>query len=92
MGVVIGLLLYFLQLKNKQVNALKARIDLLATEKEADLLEVEIKKSLENKNLLAKEIQELNKSLEIVAAKREQIKADAKNLNPNQIEDYWNKN
>jgi uncharacterized protein HemX len=92
LGAAVGILLYFLQLKNKEKNALQARIDLLNTEHESDMLEVEIKQRLENKQLLAKEVQDLNNSLLALQKKREEIKASAANLTPSQIEDYWEKN
>ena len=92
LGAVVGILLYFLQLKHKQNNALQARIALLDTEKQADLLEVEIKKSLENKELLKKEVEDLNKALNDLQAKREEIKTKSQNMTPSQIEDYWEKN
>ncbi len=92
LGAAVGILLYFLQLKNKEKNALQARIALLDTEKQADLMEVEIKQRLENKNLLKKEIEDLNNSLASLQKKREDIKATQSNLDPSQIEDYWNKN
>lgn len=92
LGAAVGILVYFLQLKHKEKNALQARIDLLNTEHQSDMLEVEIKQRLENKQLLAKEVQDLNDSLAALQKKREEIKANAANLTPSQVEDYWDKN
>lgn len=92
LSLVIGVLAYFLQLKNRKINSLKASIDLLDTEKAADILEAEINTILEDKTLLKKEIDEYNKSIVDLNNKREEIKKSHVNKTPQEIEDYWNKN
>lgn len=87
----IGILLYMLQRKQREVNSLKAKIDLAKTQKEADLIEVEIKKKLDNVNILDKEQKELTKTLADLEAKRKQIASQEKNKTDEQIEDFWNK-
>ena len=91
LGSAIGILIYILKAKQKKINALKARIDLVETQKQADLLEVEIKQSLTNTSLLQKEITELNNSLLILEDKRKQIAAEQSGKTPQEAEDYWNK-
>jgi Na+-translocating ferredoxin:NAD+ oxidoreductase RnfG subunit len=88
---VIGFLLYSLSNKKNEVNALKAKIDLADTQKKADLLEVEIKQRLENKQLLQKEVDELNKNLVLLAEKRAQIAKQEAGKTPEEVEDFWNK-
>ena len=92
MGAVIGILLYWIQLKNKKANALKARIALLDTEKDADILETEIKGLMEDRKLLKKEVDDFNKSLVDLDVKRNELKEKAKNMSPKEVEDYWEKN
>lgn len=94
-GVVglVGILLYFLSLKNKQVNALKAKVALSTTEKETDVLEAEIRAHRENNAKLAKERKELDKALKELDNKRAEIKDKAKSLtDPKEVAEYWEKN
>ena len=90
-GAAIGILLYLLQRKQREVNSLKAKIDLAKTQKEADLIEVEIKKKLDNVNILNKEQKELEKTLVELDAKRKEIASQEKNKTDQDIEDFWNK-
>lgn len=87
----IGILLYMLQRKQREVNSLKAKIELAKTQKEADLIEVEIKKKLDNVNILDKEQKELTKTLAELEAKRKQIASTEKNKTDQEIDDFWNK-
>lgn len=90
-GGIIGFLVYYLTLKNKEINKLKAKVELTETQKEADLLELEIKDALTSKNRLKKEEQEIDKVLGQLDDKREQIKEEVKNMSDKEVEDYWNK-
>lgn len=90
-GGVIGFLIYYLSLKNKQINKLKAKVELTETEKEADLLESDIKEFRTEKKRLKKEDAEISKVLTQLDDKRKQIKEDVKSMSDKQIEDYWNK-
>lgn len=88
---LLGLLLYFLSKQNKQIEKLKTKIDLATTEKEADLVEVEIKELQGTHTNLQKTEKELDKTLAKVQEKRKQITEDVKNLkNPKDIAEYWN--
>jgi uncharacterized membrane protein YgaE (UPF0421/DUF939 family) len=91
LGGILGILLYFLKLKQREINALKAEISLVDTQKKADLLEVSIKQRLENKDLLQKEIEELNKSLALLEEKRKSLAKNEQNKTYEQIENFWNK-
>lgn len=87
----VGLLLFMLQKKGKEVDALNAKVDMAKTEKEADVLEAQIKDLRSDKDNLAKHNEELDKTIQKVQEKREQVAADAKNLkDPKAIADYWN--
>ena len=90
-GVAIGILLYLLQRKQREVNTLKAKIDLAKTQKEADLIEVEIKKKLDNVNLLDKEVKELNNTLTQLEEKRKTLSTTEQNKTDQEIEDFWEK-
>lgn len=88
---LLGLVLYFLSKQNKQIETLKAKIDLAKTEKEADLIEVEIKELQGTHTNLQKTEKELDKTLAKVQEKRKQITEDVKNLkDPKEIAEYWN--
>lgn len=93
LGSLLGLALYFLSKKNKEIAAINAKIDLAKTEKQTDLLEAEIKGYKEEYKNLAKTDQELDKALDKIQEKREQIKEDVKNLkDPKAIAEYWEHN
>jgi septal ring factor EnvC (AmiA/AmiB activator) len=92
LAAVIGIMLYLLKGKQREINSLRAQIDLVETQKQADLLEVEIKKRLDNVNLLDKEIKELNNTLSLLEQKRKQISSEEKNKTSDQIEDFWKNN
>jgi len=92
LGVVIGLLLYYINLKNKEAKALKARIALANTQKEADLLEAEINEMLKERKLLNKEIDDLTKAMVQLAEQRKKISGDQTNKTDKEIQDYWDKN
>lgn len=89
---VVGILLYILSNKRKEVNSLKAQIDLAKTQKEVDLIEVQIKERMANKNALTKEVAELQNSLNTIEEKRKQLANDEKNKNPSDVEDFWRNN
>lgn len=87
----IGLLLFFLQKKNKEVEELNAKVDMAKTEKETDVLESQIKTLRADKDNLAKHNDELDKSIQKVQDKRVEVAAQAKELkDPKAIADYWN--
>lgn len=90
--LAVGILLWVLSNKKKEVNALKAKIELAETQKQVDLIEVEIKQRLDNKNLLAKEVQELNNNLAAIDEKRKQLAQEEKDKPADAVEDFWKKN
>ncbi len=89
-GAVVGILLYVLNLRNKELEAAKAKIALAKTQKEADALESEIQAKLKEKELNKKEVEGLNKALDLIAEKRQNLKNEG-DLTDSQVEDYWNK-
>lgn len=88
----VGILVYVLSNRRKEVNALKAQIDLAKTQKEVDLIEVQIKQRMDNKDALDKEVKELQNGLTAIEEKRKQLASEEKNKNPDQIEDFWRNN
>lgn len=93
LGAVLGVVVFILSRKSKQVDSLNAKIDLAKTDKETDVLEAEINTLRANKDLNAKHSQELDKSLGKLEEKRTQVNDEAKALkNPKEISDYWNNN
>ena len=89
-GGAIALLLYFLNLKNKELDAAKAKIALVNTQKEADAIEASIKQDMAQKELNKKDLEGLQKALDILEEKRQSIPKEG-NLTDSQVEDYWNK-
>lgn len=85
---VISVLLYILNLKNKELEAVKAKIELVKTQKEADALEAEILQKLLEKDLTKKELETLKKSLDFLDQKRQNLKKEG-DLSDSKIEDYW---
>lgn len=90
-GTIIALLLFYFQRKYKEVKALNSEIDSLHTERQTDLLEIEINTIKQNKDLNKKHNEELDKSLIKLEEKRIQIAEEVKNLKtPKEISSYWN--
>lgn len=87
----VAVLVYLLSNKRKETNALKAKIDLVETQKQADLIEVEIKDRMANKDALAHEIVQLNNHLESLDQKRKVIAENETNKSDKDVEDFWNK-
>jgi len=90
LGAIIGILVYIISLKSRQNNALKAKIELADTHKQADLIEVEIKEKLKDNTLLKKEVDNLNTALVQLENQRSKIEEKSKNQTPKEAEDYWN--
>lgn len=91
-GVIgfVGLLLWMLSGKKKEVAALNAQIDLVKTEKQADILENQIQQIKADQSIKAIHTAELDKSLQVLQDKRVQVVEDAKKLtDPKAIADYW---
>ena len=88
---IIAALVYVINLNNKKHNALLAQLDLIKTQKEADILEVEIKTKLEQKDLSSKEMETLNKGLVELQNKRAELTQKETSKNDKEIADYWNK-
>ncbi len=90
LSAVVGFLLYWLSLKNRERNMLKTKIELADDQKKADLIEIEIKEHLENKKLLKKEIDDRKQLLEDLKEKRKKIQKKNEKMTDKEIEDYWN--
>jgi hypothetical protein len=89
-GAAIGALFYILNLKSKELGAAKAKIALANTQKEADVIEAEINQKLAEKELTKREQEDLNKALDLLTEKRQNLKQEG-NFTDSQVEDYWNK-
>lgn len=90
LGAIIGLLWFFLASKNARIDELNARIALAETQKQADLLELEIKNMMQEKGLLKKELDELSTSMLLLSEQRRRIAAVEEGKTPDEIEDHWN--
>ena len=85
---VVGVLIYAFIRKNEQLEAAKSQLALANTHKEVDVIESQINEKLADKSNNDKQIDGLNKSLDLIAEKRKSIDAAKTDA---QIEDYWNK-
>lgn len=91
MAAIIGFLVYWINLKNKQANSLKAKIAIAGTQKEADMIEVEINQLKEKDKILKKELDDLDKVEVTLLEKRKEIDLREGKRTPDEIEEYWNK-
>lgn len=89
LGAIIGLLWFFLARKGDKIDELNAKIALVSTQREADLMEVEIKRLMQDKKLLKKELDELDISLLLLSQRRDKIAARESGRSPEDIEEYW---
>ncbi len=88
LGAVVAILLYALNLKNKKLEAAKAKIALANTQKEADLIEADIKADMARRDVTKKEMAALEKGLDLLEEKRKALKTDKTDQ---EILDHWNK-
>lgn len=89
-AAAVGILLYALNLKSKELDAARAKIDLAKTQKEADAIEAEIRQKMSEKELTKQESADLQKSLDLLSQKRQSLKEEG-NLSDSQVENYWDK-
>lgn len=85
LAIVLGIVLYLLKRKNEQLAGYKAKLSLVITQNQADMLESEIKEKLNEEKLLIKEREDFEKLLIELKEKRDSLSSS--NLN---FEDYWN--
>ena len=91
LGALIGLLWYFLSMKGRELKKYKTAAEMAETEREVDLIEIEINTLKGEKKLSEIEIKKLNEQLENLKQKRVDIKEHHKNMTPREIVEYWNK-
>ena len=91
LAALAGILWFFLSRKDKEVSALKAKLDLADTEKKADMIEVEIKEIRNQKKRTATEIKKIDEVLEELNTRREDMANQVKSATEEEIVDYWNK-
>lgn len=88
LGAVVGVLLYAFIRKSEQLQSAQAKLALANTQKEVDLIEVEIKQKMADRATTAKELKDLQQSLDLIAEKRKNLTDTKTDV---EIEDYWNK-
>lgn len=87
----VGILLYFIKQKNKEVSDYKTQIDLAQTQKQADVIQSNINQKLSQNKLLDQEVKQYNGLLAQLEEKRKQLPEGNKDQDPSQVENYWNK-
>lgn len=86
LSVVGAVLAYVFIRKQEENEALKAKLNLANTQKEVDVLEVEIKQKAAERELNAKEQAAVDRDLAAIEEKRKAIKTTATDQ---EIEDFW---
>ena len=89
-GAVIAILLYALNLKNKELESAQAKIALVQTQKDADLIESDVKQRLANEQLADKDRAALQQSLDLLNQKRQSL-TDTRTNSDQDKADHWNK-
>lgn len=85
---VFGYVVYLLSLRNKELLSAKARLELANTQKEVDLIEAEIKQKLAEKQNTKVEVEALNKTLDLIKDKRDNLNKEG-TLTDKQVEEFW---
>lgn len=88
---VIGILIYLYKGKQKDIDALKSQIDLAETQKQVDLVEVQINQKKDSKELLKKEVDELDKASVQLEEKRKVLAEQETSKTEQEAIDTWNK-
>lgn len=89
---ILGIAAYLFSNRRKETSALKAQVALAKTQKEVDLIEVQIKERMDKKDILSKEVKELQDGLILIEEKRKQLVDSQKNKNPEDVENFWRNN
>lgn len=86
----IGVLAWLLKVKNDQLEAHNANIALAQTQKDADVIETQIKVQMDDVNTSEKDKASLRQSLDLLEQKRQSLN-DPRTTDQEKI-DYWNNN
>lgn len=87
---LITLLTYLLNRKNSEITYLQSQLANITTQKQADVLEVQIKEKMDNVDLHQKDIDAHQKILDHLEIKRKEITKLQQGKTPQQIEQHWN--
>lgn len=87
---LIAILLYVLNLKQKEINSLKAKAELAKTQKEVDKIEHEIDNILRDRASTKKELDEANEALVALTNRKAELHTKAENRTKDEVEKYWN--
>ena len=89
LGLIIGALWYYISFKQKETNALLVKVQLLETEKQADILETEINGLKDDRKLTQIEVLELDRVLASIENKRADLRKELSSKSPKDVENYW---
>lgn len=89
-GGIVGVLVYVLMHKKKRLKTLEAQLRLVNTQKQADVLEIQINEHKKNTKLLKKEIDDLDEAKKQLKNKRKELEEKHKEMSPESVEQYWN--
>jgi len=90
LGIVVGILLYYISLQNKKYAALQARVALAETREEAVKLETEINELAKKAGNNKKELDELEKTMVQLDNKKKAIAVKEGAKTSKEILDFWN--
>jgi hypothetical protein len=91
LGGVIAVLLYALNIRNKELDAQSEKIAMAKNQKEVDSLEADIKTKLADVGTDEKTRQGLQQSLDVLEKKRQDLNATDPRATDQEKADYWNK-
>lgn len=89
LAVLTGILFLVLKIKEKKVNELEAQVSLAKTQKEADVIEADIKNKMDQAAKNNLEITEYENALNALAAKRKSLSLSAPGSEKEE-EKFWN--
>ena len=89
LGTIVATLVFFLKMKNNEINDLKAQVSIINDQKQADILETTVKQKLQDNSLLQKQIDGYNEVLQQLEEKRKTLPEGDKNSDDSS---FWNNN
>ena len=88
LGVIIGILFLVLKIKNTKLKDLEAQIGTISTQKDADVLETNIKQNMATAAANQESITHYQQALDSLAEKRKTLQAEPTD-NPKDVENFW---
>jgi len=88
---IVGILLWMLSLKQKELNVYEAKARLVETKEQAEALEHEIQTLKKNRGATKEELDGLDQALVQLKNRKVELKEKAEGRTSEETENYWNK-